>query len=69
MHAAADYETIAQFWRTAVLSDDERMVLPELAGTASALYYSLSTLRDTHAKLVMEVPDDEPATSRSCWPG
>ncbi|WP_328521386.1 AAA family ATPase [Kribbella sp. NBC_00359] len=59
MHTAADYETIAQFWRTAVLSDDERLALPELAGTASALYYSLSTLRDTHAKLVTEVPDDE----------
>lgn len=59
MHTAADYETIAQFWRTAVLSDDERLVLPELAGTAAALYYSLSTLRETHAKLVMEVPDDD----------
>ncbi|HET6988563.1 MAG TPA: AAA family ATPase [Kribbella sp.] len=58
MHAAADYETIAQFWRTAVLSDAERAVLPELAGTASALYYSLTTLRDAHAKLVTAIPDD-----------
>ena len=59
MHAGADYETIAQFWRTAVLSDDERAVLPELAGSDSALYYSLSTLRDAHAKLSMAIPDDD----------
>ncbi len=57
MHVAADYETIAQFWRTAALSDDERALLPELAGSASAVQYSLSTLRDAHAKLVMAVPD------------
>ena len=57
MHTAADYETIAQFWRTAALSDDERLVLPEVAGAASALYYSLSTLRDTHAKLVAYAQD------------
>ena len=69
MHAAADYETIAQFWRTAVLSEDERAVLPELAGSASALQYSLSTLRDAHGKLLMAVPDDGARTSRSCWPG
>ncbi|TDO45329.1 ATPase family protein associated with various cellular activities (AAA) [Kribbella sp. VKM Ac-2527] len=59
MHMAADYETIAQFWATAVLSDDERAVLPELAGPASALQYSLSTLRDAHAKLSTAIPDDE----------
>ncbi len=59
MHAAADYETIAQFWRTAALSDDEREVLPELAGSASALQYSLTTLRDAHAKLSMATPDDD----------
>jgi AAA+ superfamily predicted ATPase len=58
MHAAADYETIAQFWRTAVLSEDERAVLPELAGSASAVQYSLSTLRDAHGKLLMAVPDE-----------
>jgi len=51
MHTAADYETIAQFWRTAVLSDDERAVLPELAGPGAALYYSLSSLRDAHNQL------------------
>ena len=59
MHAAADYETIAQFWRTTVLSDDERAVLPELAGSGSALYYSLSALRDTHAELVTAIPDED----------
>jgi AAA+ superfamily predicted ATPase len=58
MHAGADYETIAQFWRTAALSDSERAVLPELAGPASALRYSLDTLRDAHAKLLMAIPDD-----------
>jgi AAA+ superfamily predicted ATPase len=59
MHMAADYDTIAQFWATAVLSDDERAVLPELAGPTSALQYSLSTLRDAHAKLSTAIPDDE----------
>lgn len=59
MHTAADYETIAQFWRTAALSDDERAVLPELAGPTSALQYTLNALRDAHAKLVMAVPADD----------
>ena len=59
MHALADYDTIAQFWRTAALSDNERAVLPELAGSASALQYSLSTLQDAHTKLLMTVPDDQ----------
>ncbi|GAA1516165.1 hypothetical protein GCM10009741_13700 [Kribbella lupini] len=59
MHAAADYETIAHFWRTAVLSDAERAVLPELGGPAAALQYSLDTLRDVHGKLTAVVADDE----------
>ncbi|GAB3821728.1 AAA family ATPase [Kribbella italica] len=59
MHAAADYETIAQFWRTAVLSDAERALLPELGGPAAALQYSLDTLRDVHGKLTAVVADDE----------
>jgi len=59
MHVAADYETIAEFWRTTVLSDAERAVLPELAGSASALRYSLDTLRDAHAKLSAVVADDD----------
>ena len=59
MHVAADYDTIAQFWATAVLSDDERAVLPELAGPSSALQYSLSTLRDAHANLSTAIPDDQ----------
>lgn len=57
MHTTADYETIAEFWRTAALSDDERAVLPELAGSASALRYSLGTLRDAQAKLLIALPD------------
>lgn len=59
MHATADYVTIAEFWRTAVLSDAERAVLPELAGAASALRYSLDTLRDVHAKLSAATADDD----------
>ncbi len=59
MHAAADYETIAQFWRTAVLSDAERAVLPELGGPAAALQYSLDTLRDVHGKISAVIADDE----------
>jgi hypothetical protein len=60
MHATADYETIVQFWRTAALSDEERMVLPELAGSGAALRYSLNALRDEHAKLLMATSDDNP---------
>ncbi|WP_328322891.1 AAA family ATPase [Kribbella sp. NBC_00382] len=59
MHVAADYDTIAQFWRTTVLSDAERAVLPELAGSEAALKYSLDTLHDVHAKLAAVVVDDE----------
>ncbi|ADB30947.1 AAA ATPase central domain protein [Kribbella flavida DSM 17836] len=59
MHVAADYETIAQFWRTTVLSERERTVLPELAGPASALRYSLDALRDAHAKLTAVIADDD----------
>lgn len=51
MHVMADYETIAHFWRTAVFSDAERSVLPELAGPSAALRYSLNELRIAHADL------------------
>ncbi|TWD83867.1 ATPase family protein associated with various cellular activities (AAA) [Kribbella amoyensis] len=58
MHASADYDTIAQYWRTSALTDLERAVLPELAGPTAALHYSLNSLRDAHAKLSMVMPDD-----------
>lgn len=58
MHVAADYDTIAQFWRTAVLSEAERAVLPELGGPSAALQYSLDALRDVHGKLSAVIPDD-----------
>ncbi|WP_020392688.1 AAA family ATPase [Kribbella catacumbae] len=58
-HCTADYETIVQHWRTGVLSNAERAVLPELAGTSSALQYSLETLRDAHDKLSAAVADDD----------
>ncbi|MGW1340716.1 AAA family ATPase [Kribbella sp. NPDC002412] len=59
MHATADYETIVQFWRTSALTDTERVVLPELAGSSAALRYSVNSLRDAHAKLLMAMPDAE----------
>jgi AAA+ superfamily predicted ATPase len=59
MHVLADYDTIVQFWQTAVLSDAERAVLPELAGSSAALRYSLEALRDAHAGLLAVVADDE----------
>ncbi|WP_432936172.1 AAA family ATPase [Kribbella sp. CA-253562] len=59
MHVAADYDTIEQFWRTAVLSDAERAVLPELGGPSAAMKYSLDTLRDVHGKLSAVVAGDE----------
>ncbi|WBQ02356.1 AAA family ATPase [Kribbella sp. CA-293567] len=58
MHVEADYDTIVQFWRTTVLSEAERAVLPELAGPAAALRYSLDTLRDAHGKLSAVVADN-----------
>ncbi|WP_238157917.1 AAA family ATPase [Kribbella voronezhensis] len=61
MHLQADYETIVQFWQTAVLSDAERAVLPELAGPAAALQYSLEALRAAHAELSAVVVDDDAA--------
>ncbi len=59
MHTTADYETILQFWRTTGLTDAERAVLPELAGSGPALQYSLNSLRDAHAKLLMALSDDD----------
>lgn len=59
LHATADYETIAKYWRSDALNADERAVLPELAGSTSALHYSLRTLRDAHARLLMVIPDED----------
>lgn len=59
MHVAADYATIAEFWRTSVLSDAERLVLPELGGASAALRYSLEALRDAHAGLTAVLANDE----------
>ncbi|TCO51522.1 ATPase family protein associated with various cellular activities (AAA) [Kribbella antiqua] len=59
MHATAGYDTIVQYWSTDGLRDDERAVLPELAGSTSALRYSLNTLRNTHAKLLLANSDDD----------
>ncbi|MEV6286160.1 AAA family ATPase [Kribbella sp. NPDC051770] len=59
MHVAADYDTIAEYWRSGLLTDAERAVLPELGGPAAALRYSLDSLRDVHGKLTAVVADDE----------
>ncbi|MFC0626478.1 AAA family ATPase [Kribbella deserti] len=56
MHVFADYETIAHFWRTAVFTEPERAVLPEIAGPAAALRYSLDALRRVHDDLTAVVP-------------
>jgi AAA+ superfamily predicted ATPase len=58
LHTTADYETIATYWRSEALSNEERAVLPELAGRTSALHYSLRTLREAHAQLLMVIPDE-----------
>lgn len=59
IHTTGDYETIAEYWRTEALTTAERAVLPELAGSTAALRYSLNSLRDAHAKLLMGNPDDD----------
>jgi AAA+ superfamily predicted ATPase len=58
LHVAADYETIAKYWRSDALSNEERAILPELGGRSAALSYSLRTLRDAHAQLLMVIPDE-----------
>jgi AAA+ superfamily predicted ATPase len=59
IHTTGEYDAIAEYWRTEALSTAERAVLPELAGTTSALRYSLNSLRDAHAKLLMTNPDED----------
>ncbi|MGW6275951.1 AAA family ATPase [Kribbella sp. NPDC055071] len=58
LHTTADYETIAKYWRSEALNNEERAVLPELPGRTSALHYSLRTLREAHAQLLMVIPDE-----------
>jgi len=59
LHTTGAYETIVEYWRTEALTTAERAVLPELAGSTAALRYSLNSLRDAHAKLLMTNPDDD----------
>ncbi|MFF1816457.1 AAA family ATPase [Kribbella sp. NPDC058245] len=59
IHMTADYPTIVQYWRTTALTAAELAVLPELAGPNAALKYSLNSLRDAHAKLLMTIPDED----------
>ncbi|MET9311526.1 AAA family ATPase [Kribbella sp. NPDC003505] len=58
LHVTGEYDEIAKFWRTDALKDSERAVLPELAGPTAALRYSLNSVRDTHARMLMASPDE-----------
>nr|WP_238351345.1 AAA family ATPase [Kribbella shirazensis] len=58
LHVTGEYDEIAKYWRTDALKDSERAVLPELAGPTAALRYSLNSIRDTHARLLMTIPDE-----------
>jgi hypothetical protein len=58
LHVTGEYDEIAKYWRTDALHDRERAVLPELAGPTAALRYSLNSIRDTHARLLMTIPDE-----------
>ncbi|WP_371401835.1 AAA family ATPase [Kribbella sp. NBC_00662] len=58
LHVAGEYDDIAQYWRNDALKDSERVVLPELGGPTAALRYSLNSIRDTHARLLMTSPDE-----------
>jgi hypothetical protein len=58
LHVTGGYDEIAKFWRTEALTDAERALLPELAGPTAALRYSLNSVRDTHARLLMLSPDE-----------
>ncbi|MFF0341033.1 AAA family ATPase [Kribbella sp. NPDC004875] len=58
LHITGEYDEIVKYWRTEALKDRERAVLPELAGPSAALRYSLNSVRDTHARLLMVSPDE-----------
>lgn len=58
LHVTGEYDDIAQYWRSDALKDSERAVLPELGGPTAALRYSLNSIRDTHARLLMTSPDE-----------
>ncbi|TDD55296.1 AAA family ATPase [Kribbella antibiotica] len=58
VHTTADYAGIVQFWRTSQHTSEARAVLPEVAGPNAVLKYSLNSLRDAHAKLLMTIPDE-----------
>ncbi|MEV6268771.1 AAA family ATPase [Kribbella sp. NPDC051936] len=58
LHVTGEYDEIAKYWRTDALKDSERAVLPELAGPTAALRYSLNSVRDTHARMLMASPDE-----------
>jgi hypothetical protein len=58
LHITGEYDDIAKYWRTDALKPLERAVLPELAGPTAALRYSINSIRDTHARLLMTVPDE-----------
>ncbi len=58
LHITGEYDDIAKYWRTDALNDSERAVLPELAGPTAALRYSLNSVRDTHARMLMVSPDE-----------
>ncbi|MFD7157273.1 AAA family ATPase [Kribbella sp. NPDC059898] len=58
LHITGEYDEIAKYWRTDALKPDERARLPELAGPTAALKYSLNAIRDTHARMLMAIPDE-----------
>ncbi|WP_427893909.1 AAA family ATPase [Kribbella sp. GL6] len=58
LHITGEYDEIAKYWRTDALTPSERALLPELAGPTAALRYSLNSIRDTHARMLMAVPDE-----------
>ncbi|MGW5189268.1 AAA family ATPase [Kribbella sp. NPDC004138] len=58
LHVNGEYDEIAKYWRTDALKDSERAVLPELAGPSAALRYSINSVRDTHARMLMASPDE-----------
>ncbi|MEU8221793.1 AAA family ATPase [Kribbella sp. NPDC048915] len=58
LHITGAYDDIAKYWRSAALTDSERAVLPELAGPTAALRYSINSVRDTHARMLMLSPDE-----------
>ncbi|SDD66810.1 ATPase family associated with various cellular activities (AAA) [Sanguibacter gelidistatuariae] len=58
-HLFASYAEIARLWRTELLTDDERALLPEIGGWATAFSWSFAGFEAVHEHLAARVDRSE----------